>query len=203
MIGSRNLRDRRGHRSRRRGRGSARRRLDPQAHGRRRDVVRPSVQSGDRGHGDDRGRAQNADAAPDPRSVMEFLLPAVAHLPPELDPDERTPPGRYASRYLAQVSCNGVTVGATGRRGGLPRYSDVVIEAAMALRIVFHLRWRQTEGLLASIVALMGAGPRGAGTHDVVEAGSNATALASGLPRTSIRQADSFPECAVRSDKGP
>ena len=46
----------------------------------------------------------------------------------------------------------------TGRRGGQPRYSDVAIEAALALRMVFHLPWRQTEGLLASILKLMGLG---------------------------------------------
>jgi len=35
----------------------------------------------------------------------------------------------------------------TGRMGGRPRYSDVAIEAALALRMVFRLPWRQTEGL--------------------------------------------------------
>ena len=44
----------------------------------------------------------------------------------------------------------------TGSRGGQSRYSDVVIEAALTLRLVFQLPWRQTEGLLASIITIMG-----------------------------------------------
>ncbi|MCP3912412.1 MAG: IS5 family transposase, partial [Actinomycetia bacterium] len=43
-----------------------------------------------------------------------------------------------------------------GLRGGQRRYSDVVIETALTLRLVFGLPWRQTEGLLASILVLMG-----------------------------------------------
>ena len=44
----------------------------------------------------------------------------------------------------------------TGARGGQRRYSDVAIEAALALRLVFGLAWRQTEGLLGSVLSLMG-----------------------------------------------
>ena len=44
----------------------------------------------------------------------------------------------------------------TGSRGGQSRYSDVVIEAALTLWLVFQLPWRQTEGLLASIITVMG-----------------------------------------------
>ena len=36
----------------------------------------------------------------------------------------------------------------TGARGGQRQYSDTVIEAALTLRMVFGLAWRQTEGLL-------------------------------------------------------
>ena len=43
-----------------------------------------------------------------------------------------------------------------GRRGGQRRYSDVVIETALTLKRLFGLPWRQTEGLLASILELMG-----------------------------------------------
>ncbi len=43
-----------------------------------------------------------------------------------------------------------------GLRGGQRRYSDVVIETALTLRLVFGLPWRQTEGLLGSILVLMG-----------------------------------------------
>ncbi|WP_271024194.1 IS5 family transposase [Rhizobium sp. RCAM05973] len=40
-------------------------------------------------------------------------------------------------------------------RGGQPRYSDLAIETALTLGLVFGLRLRQTEGLLASVLTLM------------------------------------------------
>ena len=39
--------------------------------------------------------------------------------------------------------------------GGQRRYSDAAIEAALALRLVFRLAFRQTEGLLNSVLTLM------------------------------------------------
>lgn len=42
-------------------------------------------------------------------------------------------------------------------RGGQPRYSDLAIEIALTLDLVFGLRLRQTEGLLTSVLLLMGA----------------------------------------------
>ena len=45
-----------------------------------------------------------------------------------------------------------------GRRGGQRRYSDVAVEAASTLRLLFGLRWRQTEGLLGSIFVLLNLG---------------------------------------------
>ncbi len=44
----------------------------------------------------------------------------------------------------------------TGRRGGQQKYSDLAIETALTLRLVFNLPLRQTEGLLNSILRLMG-----------------------------------------------
>jgi hypothetical protein len=41
-------------------------------------------------------------------------------------------------------------------RGGQPRYSDLAIETALTLGLVFGLRLRQTEGLLGSLLQLMG-----------------------------------------------
>ena len=41
-------------------------------------------------------------------------------------------------------------------RGGQPRYSDLAIETALTLGLVFGLRLRQTEGLLISVLKLMG-----------------------------------------------
>ena len=41
-------------------------------------------------------------------------------------------------------------------RGGQPCYSDLAIETALTLGVVFGLHLRQTEGLLASVLNLMG-----------------------------------------------
>jgi Transposase DDE domain len=41
-------------------------------------------------------------------------------------------------------------------RGGQPSYSDLAIATALTLRAVFRLALRQTEGLIASILALLG-----------------------------------------------
>ena len=46
----------------------------------------------------------------------------------------------------------------SGNPGGQRKYSDIAIEAALALRMVFQLPWRQTEGLLQSVLGLMGTG---------------------------------------------
>ena len=45
--------------------------------------------------------------------------------------------------------------GPRGRRGGQQRYSNVAIETALCLRLVFRLARRQTEGLLGSLLTLM------------------------------------------------
>ena len=42
-----------------------------------------------------------------------------------------------------------------GKRGGQRKYSDVAIETALTLRLVFHLPLRQTEGFLNSLFAMM------------------------------------------------
>lgn len=41
-------------------------------------------------------------------------------------------------------------------RGGQPRYSDLAIETALTLGLVFGLRLRQAEGFVASLLQLMG-----------------------------------------------
>src|SRR3978361_82236 len=42
------------------------------------------------------------------------------------------------------------------KRGGQPRYSSLAITVALTLRAVFRLALRQTEGLIGSILALLG-----------------------------------------------
>src|SRR4051794_3901433 len=41
-------------------------------------------------------------------------------------------------------------------RGGQPRYSDLAIATALTLRTVFRLALRQTEGLIGSLLQLLG-----------------------------------------------
>jgi hypothetical protein len=45
---------------------------------------------------------------------------------------------------------------ATGKRGRSPLYSDLAIETGHLLRLAFGRPWRQTEGLLRSVVTLLG-----------------------------------------------
>ena len=40
--------------------------------------------------------------------------------------------------------------------GGQPRYSALAIETALTLRVIFHLAFRQTEGLIGSLLQLLG-----------------------------------------------
>lgn len=42
------------------------------------------------------------------------------------------------------------------QRGGVIIYSDLAIETALSLRLIYHLGFRQTEGFLASVVKLLG-----------------------------------------------
>ena len=43
-----------------------------------------------------------------------------------------------------------------GRRSGQLQYSDLAIETALTLGLIFHLPLRQTEGFLTSIFGMMG-----------------------------------------------
>jgi transposase len=45
----------------------------------------------------------------------------------------------------------------TGRRGRPQRYSAITVETGLMLRLAFGQPWRQTEGLLASILRLLGS----------------------------------------------
>ena len=45
-----------------------------------------------------------------------------------------------------------------GKRGGQRQYSDLAIETALTLRLIFHLPLRQTEGFLTSIFGMLGVG---------------------------------------------
>jgi transposase len=58
--------------------------------------------------------------------------------------------------WFTQEAMAGWHAPATGARGGQPIYSAIAIETGLALRLVFHQPLRQTEGLLRSIVDVLG-----------------------------------------------
>ncbi len=55
-----------------------------------------------------------------------------------------------APEAIARLEAAGV-----GKRGGQLQYSDVAIETALTLRLLFHLPLRQTEGFLRSIFGML------------------------------------------------
>ncbi len=57
--------------------------------------------------------------------------------------------------WLSPAAIAAWTPAPTGRRGGPRKFSDVAIETALTLRLVFHLPLRQAEGFLQSLLGLM------------------------------------------------
>ena len=47
------------------------------------------------------------------------------------------------------------TASRSGRRGGQRRYSDLAIETALTLRLIYHLPLRQAEGFLHALFGIM------------------------------------------------
>jgi transposase len=58
--------------------------------------------------------------------------------------------------WLAPEAIARWEVAGVGKRGGQLQYSDVAIETALTLRLIFHLPLRQTEGFLRSIFGMLG-----------------------------------------------
>jgi hypothetical protein len=58
--------------------------------------------------------------------------------------------------WMSQDAIDAWTPPQTGKRGAQSVYSDVAIETALALRLLFHLPLRQTEGFLHALLTLMG-----------------------------------------------
>src|SRR3954453_13571577 len=44
-------------------------------------------------------------------------------------------------------------------RGGRPEYSDLAILTGLTFKAVFRLAYRQTEGLIGSVIGFFGVGP--------------------------------------------
>ena len=67
--------------------------------------------------------------------------------------------------------------------GGQPRYSPLAILTALTIRAVFHLPYRQAEGLPGSIVGLLGRRLARAGPYDAEPACGDAGRAAAGERR--------------------
>src|ERR671912_455327 len=74
----------------------------------------------------------------------------------------------------------------TGRRGRSPRYAGIAIETGHLLRLAFGRPWRQTEGLLRSLTALLGVDV-GVPDHTTFARRSPGLALATALARAQAR----------------
>jgi len=57
--------------------------------------------------------------------------------------------------WLAPEAIAAWTPRRSGRRGGQRRYSDLAIETALTLRLIYHLPLRQAEGFLRALFAMM------------------------------------------------
>ena len=57
--------------------------------------------------------------------------------------------------WLAPEAIAAWTPRRRGRRGGQRKYSDLAIETALALRLIYHLPLRQAEGFLNSLFVMM------------------------------------------------
>ena len=58
--------------------------------------------------------------------------------------------------WLAPEALDAWAPGRVGTRGGQFKYSDLAIETALTLRLIFHLPLRQAEGFLNSLFGMMG-----------------------------------------------
>ena len=58
--------------------------------------------------------------------------------------------------WLAPEAVATWSAAGVGNRGGQLQYSDLAIETALTLRLLFHLPLRQTEGFLTSIFGMLG-----------------------------------------------
>src|SRR5918995_2529122 len=74
----------------------------------------------------------------------------------------------------------------TGRRGRSPQYADIAIETGHLLRLAFGRPWRQTEGLLRSLTALLGVDV-GVPDHTTFSRRSPGLALATALAQAQAR----------------
>ena len=70
-----------------------------------------------------------------------------------------------------------------GTRGAQRKYSDLAIESALTLRLLFHLPLRQTEGFLTSLFVLMGLDLRSPDHTTLSRRGQHLDLRLRGVPR--------------------
>ena len=70
-----------------------------------------------------------------------------------------------------------------GTRGAQRKYSDLAIESALTLRLLFHLPLRQTEGFLTSLCVLMGLDLRSPDHTTLSRRGQHLDRRLRGVPR--------------------
>ena len=62
---------------------------------------------------------------------------------------------RHVTVWVSSEAIAAWTPGRSGRRGGQRRYSDLAIETALTLRLLYHLPLRQAEGFLHALFGMM------------------------------------------------
>ena len=62
---------------------------------------------------------------------------------------------RHVTVWLSSEAIAAWTASRSGRRGGQRRYSDLAIETALTLRLIYHLPLRQAEGFLHALFGIM------------------------------------------------
>ncbi len=70
-----------------------------------------------------------------------------------------------------------------GTRGAQRKYSDLAIESALTLRLLFHLPLRQAEGFLTSLFGLMGLDLRSPDHTTLSRRGQHLDLTLRGVPR--------------------
>ena len=73
-----------------------------------------------------------------------------------------------------------------GTRGAQRKYSDLAIESALTLRLLFHLPLRQTEGFLTSLFVLMGLDLRSPDHTTLSRRGQHLDRRLRGVPRVLV-----------------
>ncbi|MFT4543356.1 MAG: hypothetical protein ACI835_005826 [Planctomycetota bacterium] len=68
--------------------------------------------------------------------------------------------------WITPEAINAWTPKSSVRRGAPRMYSDLAIETALTLRLVFRLPLRQAEGFLRSLLDMMDLSARSTGPHD-------------------------------------